>query len=52
MQHIITRRMSSSLLFHNRQFIMATAGDYVDKPIERAIRTKVSSISPHDLPSP
>jgi len=37
----ITRLMSSPLLFHNRQFIMATAGDSVDKPIERAIHSKV-----------
>ena len=37
----ITRLMSSPLLFHNRQFIMATAGDSVDKPIEQAIRSKV-----------
>src|SRR5579863_4002642 len=43
MQRIIIRRMSSPLLFHNRQFIMATAGDYVNKPIECAIRSKVSS---------
>jgi hypothetical protein len=43
MQRII-RRMSSPLLFHNRQFIMATTGDSVDKPIEQAIRGKVSSI--------
>ena len=38
----IARRMSSPLLFHNRQFLMATAGGSVDKPIEEAIRGKVS----------
>jgi len=41
----ITRLMSSPLLFHNRQFIMATAGgSAVDKPIERAIRNKLTSL--------
>ncbi len=38
----ITRRMSSPLLFHNRQIIMATGGSF-DKPVERVIRGKVSS---------
>jgi len=37
----ITRRMSSPLLFHNRQIIMATGGSF-DKPVQRAIRGKVS----------
>jgi hypothetical protein len=41
MMQRITRLMSSPLLFHNRQFIMATASDSVDKPIERAIHGKV-----------
>lgn len=35
--------MSSPLLFHNRQFLMATAGGSVDNPIEEAIRGKVSN---------
>jgi hypothetical protein len=51
MQRIITRRMSSPLLFHNRQIIMATGGSF-DKPVERAIRGKVSSNWPHRYPAP
>jgi len=41
----IVRRMSSPLLFRARQFIMATAGSgSVDKPVERAIRGKLTSL--------
>jgi hypothetical protein len=47
----IARRMSSPLLFHNRQFLMATAGGSVDKPIEEAIHGKVINFAP-PLPSP
>ncbi len=47
----IARRMSSPLLFHNRQFLMATAGGSVDKPIEEAIRGRVSILL-HCYPSP
>jgi hypothetical protein len=50
----IARRMSSPLLFHNRQYTMTTAaaGDSaVDKPIERAIRDKVSTML-HSYPAP
>jgi hypothetical protein len=47
----IARRMSSPLLFHNRQFLMATAGGSVDKPIEEAIRGKVSILL-HRYPAP
>jgi hypothetical protein len=47
----IARRMSSPLLFHNRQFLMGTAGGSVEKPIEEAIRGKVSIL--HSLlPAP
>jgi hypothetical protein len=48
----IARRMSSPLLFHNRQFLMATAGGSVDNPVEEAIRGKVSSILLHRYPAP
>jgi hypothetical protein len=47
----IARRMSSPLLFHNRQFLMATAGGSVDKPIEEAIRGKVLILF-HRYPAP
>ena len=47
----IARRMSSPLLFHNRQFLMATAGGSVDNPIEEAIRGKVSNLL-HCYPAP
>jgi hypothetical protein len=49
----IARRMSSPLLFHNRQFLMATAGGSVDNPIEEAIRGKVSILFQfHRYPAP
>lgn len=47
----IAHRMSSPLLFHNRQFLMATAGGSVDNPTEEAICGKVSILL-HRYPAP